>query len=78
MTMVTLRLPDDIIHKIDLNAHLLHMSRSEYIKKAIFEMNYEIQNRERSQRLMAASQRVRQQSMKINAEFAAIEHDPES
>jgi len=77
MTTVTLRLPDNMVHKIDANANLLHMSRSAYIKKAILEMNYDIQDHERKQRLKAASQRVRQQSIKINAEFAAIENDPE-
>jgi Arc/MetJ-type ribon-helix-helix transcriptional regulator len=54
------------------------MSRSEYIKKAIAEMNDEVQTQGRRQKLMAASRLARQESMKINAEFAAIEHDPEA
>lgn len=78
MTTVTLRLPDHMVHKMDANAHLLHMSRSEYIKKAIIEMNHDIQAQTRKQKLREASQRVRQASMEINAEFAAIENDPES
>lgn len=78
MPNVTLRLPENVVHKIDVNAHMLHMSRSEYIKKAIFDMNNEIQEHERRRKLMAASQRVREESMKINAEFAAFEHDPEA
>jgi len=76
MATVTLRLTDNALRKIDTNAHLLHISRSEYIKKAILEMNQDIQERERRKRLMAASQLVRKESMKINAEFAAIENDP--
>lgn len=78
MTTVTLRLPDNIVHKLDINAHMLHMSRSEYIKKAIVEMNHDVEEHERKERLVAASLRVRQESMKINAEFAAIENDPEA
>jgi metal-responsive CopG/Arc/MetJ family transcriptional regulator len=78
MSTVTLRLPDNIVNKIDINAHTLHMSRSEYIKKAILAMNFEIQERTRVEKLMAASKRVRQESMKINAEFATIEHDPKA
>ena len=78
MTIVTLRLPDNLVHKVDINAHTLHMNRSEYIKKAILEMNFEIQKNMRKERLIAASHRVREESMKINAEFAAIENDPES
>jgi predicted transcriptional regulator len=78
MTTVTLRLSDNIVHRIDANAHLLHISRSEYIKRAILEMNSEVQEHGRNQRLMAASQLVRKESMKINTEFAAIENDPEA
>jgi predicted transcriptional regulator len=75
MTSVTLRLPDNVVYKVDINAHILHMSRNEYIKKAILAMNYDIQERTRKQKLRDASQRVRQESIKINAEFAAIEHN---
>lgn len=78
MSIVTLRLPDNVVHKVDAYAHALHMSRSEYIKRAILEMNSEIQECTRKQKLRDASQRVRQESMKINAEFAAIEYDPKS
>ncbi|MBA3812948.1 MAG: CopG family transcriptional regulator [Alphaproteobacteria bacterium] len=78
MTTISLRLPDNIVHRIDVNAHLLHVTRSEYIKKAIIEMNADVQEQTRKQRLMAASQLVRKESMKINAEFAAIEDDPEA
>lgn len=77
MTTVTLRLPDNVLHKIDINAHMLHMSRSEYIKKAILEMNHDIQQAARKCRLREASLLVRQESMKVNKEFAEIEHDPE-
>lgn len=76
MTTVTLRLPDNILHKIDANANNLHLSRSEYIKKAVLAMNKEVQEKTRMQRLIAASQMVRQESMIINAEFEAIENDP--
>lgn len=41
-------------------------------------MSQEVESRERKQRLMAASQLVRQESMKVNAEFEAIENDPEA
>lgn len=47
-------------------------------KKVILEMSQEVESRERKQRLMAASQLVRQESMKVNAEFEAIENDPEA
>ncbi|MBS0272695.1 MAG: CopG family transcriptional regulator [Proteobacteria bacterium] len=78
MASVTVRLPENIVHKIDINAHTLHMTRSEYIKKAILDMNHEIQERERKRKLVKASQRVREESMRINAEFAPIENDPKA
>lgn len=78
MGIITVRLSDDLVHNLDINAHTLHMSRSEYIKKAIATMNRDIQINERKRRLQTASKLVRQESMKINAEFAAIEHDPEA
>ena len=78
MSVITLRLPDNIVQRLDTNAHILHMSRNEYIKKAISAMNHDIQEHERKRRLQAASKLVRQESMRINAEFAAIEHAPEA
>ena len=77
MTTVTVRLPDNILQKIDLNAHMLHISRSEYIKEAIVEKNDCIQEEELNKQLMRESLLTRAESMKVNREFAAIEYDPE-
>lgn len=41
-------------------------------------MNHEVEEQERKQKLMTASRLVREQSLKINAEFTAIENDPEA
>lgn len=41
-------------------------------------MNHDVQAEEHKKKLMAASFLVRGESMKINAEFAAIENDPEA
>ncbi len=76
MTTVTLRMPDNMLHIIDVNAYNLHLSRSEYIKKAVLELNLELERAARKDRLMAASQKVRQESMLVNAEFESIEYDP--
>ncbi len=76
MTTVTIRIPDDIVHNIDTCANHLNLTRSEYIKRAILAMNKTLKDDARAQRLRNASQRVRQESMVVNAEFSAIEHDP--
>ncbi len=78
MTNITVRLPDNILQRMDTNAHRLHMTRSEYIKNAIVELSRNIEDEARRQKLQAASLRVREESMKINAEFSEIEHDPEA
>jgi predicted transcriptional regulator len=78
MTIITLRLSDEIVNTVDINAQALHISRSEYIKKAIQEMNKEIQEFNRQHRLMTASLRVREESMRVNEEFSAIENDPKA
>ncbi len=76
MTTVTLRMPDNLVHNIDAYAMHLHISRSEYIKKAILNMNKMLLEETRAQKLAAASLKVRQESMAVNAEFGEIEYDP--
>jgi len=41
-------------------------------------MNNETEKQERTKRLKNASLRVRKESMRVNAEFSEIEHDPKS
>ncbi|AIL13829.1 hypothetical protein IM40_10665 (plasmid) [Candidatus Paracaedimonas acanthamoebae] len=75
MSTVTLRLPDKLLEEANMRAQILHLTRNEYIKKALEHMNDKIRNLEKRKRLMDASKRVRQESMKINAEFEKIEND---
>ena len=75
---VTVNIPDDILTKMDHNANYLHMRRSEYIRKAIENMNSQILKNERYSRLQYLSNLVRNESMKVNAQFEEIEHDPEA
>lgn len=76
MATVTIRMPDDIVHNIDAYASDLHLTRSEYIKKAILSMNNMLAKEARAQKLRKASQKVRHESMAVNDEFSAIEYDP--
>lgn len=73
MTIVTLRLPENVVHEMEENSRNLKMSRTAYIKKAIEAMNNEIQKNERRKKLIRASQRVRKESMHVNQEFSVIE-----
>lgn len=77
MRSIALNLPDDIVEESGLYASRLRISRAEYIRMAIRRMNRKIAARLRAERLAGLSKRVREESMKVNAEFAAIERDPD-
>ena len=76
MTTVSLRLPDDLLKEAENRAKALHIPRAEYIRRAIAVMNDEVLALKRRERLMVLSKRVRGESMKINAEFDAVEGNP--
>ncbi len=77
MSVITVRLPDNLLHDLDNHAHAIHLKRAEYIRLAIEHMNLTVKNKERIERLKKASLQVRKESMRINREFSRIEHDPE-
>ena len=68
MSTITLRLPDDLLKEASLKAEYLHMSRSDYIRKAVENFNKEIRELEKRKRLI-------QESLEINADFEMVEHD---
>lgn len=76
-SLISIRLNDDIFHEMKKKALLLHVSQTDYIRKAIEHLNHEIEKKERRSKLQQASLRVREESMRVNAEFNEIEHDPE-
>ncbi len=78
MTTLSLRLPDDLLHDVDASADLLHLPRAAYVRKALERMNGEVAAQTRRQRLMAASLKVRGESMRVNAEFDVIEDAPDA
>lgn len=76
MTTVSVRLPDDLLKEADKHAHELHIPRAEYIRRAIETLNAEVTSQQRRDRMIKASQRVRVESMRVNAEFSTIEDAP--
>ena len=76
MTTISIRLPDEILHEVDKIAKDLKVSRTEYLRRAILEMNRKVHEDSRRNRIMTLSNRVRKESMRINAEFSEVEHDP--
>lgn len=78
MGAISLKLPDDLLEKSGRCAEALRMPRAAYIRKAIERMNRETRAHLRAQRLAEVSRRVRKESMRVNAELAAIERDPDA
>ena len=78
MTTVSLRLPDDLVKEADHRARALRIPRAEYIRRAIAALNAKVVAEQRRQRMMDASKRVRAESMRVNAEFDAIERAPDA
>lgn len=78
MTTISLRLPDDLVKEADKRARALHIPRAEYIRRAIAALNAQVLAEQRRQRMAEASRRVRDESMRINAEFDSIETAPDA
>lgn len=78
MTAISLKLPEDLLAASGKCADALELTRAEYIRRALEQLNRETQSRLRAGRLRAASRKVRGESMRVNEEFAAIERDADA
>lgn len=78
MPLISIRLAYTLLIELKNRANLLHLSQTEYIRKAIEHMNEEVSKQEHKQRLIDASLRVRDESMAVNNDFSRIKHDPEA
>ncbi len=78
MGAISLKLSEDLLKTSGRCAEALRLSRTEYIRRAIVKMNRETSARLRAKRLTEVSRKVRKESMRVNAEFSAIEQDPDA
>jgi metal-responsive CopG/Arc/MetJ family transcriptional regulator len=76
MTTISIRIPDEILNEVDRFSRDLKVPRTEYLRQAILLMNRKVKEDRRRIRIMKLSQRVRAESMRVNAEFSEVEHDP--
>ena len=76
MKMISLNLPEDVLDASSAAADALQLSRAAYIRKAIERMNHETAAKLRAEKMVAASMKCRAESMRVNAEFDAIEGEP--
>ena len=76
MSLISIRLPEKLLLEVDAKAQQCKIPQTAVVfRRAIVHMNQEVKNSERRKRLMKASLRVREESMRVNAEFSRIEHD---
>src|SRR5665213_1058985 len=78
MYALSLKLPEGLLKASGRYARALGLSRAEYIRHAIEKMNREAEASARGTRLAKASRKVRTESMRVNAQFSAIERDPDA
>lgn len=75
MAAISLKLPEDLLEASGRCADALQLTRAEYIRRALEQMNRETRAHLRARRLGDVSRRVRGESMRVNAEFAAVGQD---
>jgi predicted DNA-binding protein len=73
MTLLSLRLPDNLLETTESRAKFLQVPRAEYVRRAIVAMNDNVLAQSKRERLMQVSLLVREESMRVNAEFDAFE-----
>ena len=76
MSALTVRLPNNVIDEVNSRAKKLHITRSEYIRKSIENMNKKLQQQERKEKFIRVSKLVRKESMVVNSEFSKVEYEP--
>jgi metal-responsive CopG/Arc/MetJ family transcriptional regulator len=76
MTTISIRLPDNVLDEVDKIVKDLNVPRTAYLRQAILAMNGKVKEERRRARVIKLSKRVRKESMRVNAEFSEVEHDP--
>jgi metal-responsive CopG/Arc/MetJ family transcriptional regulator len=77
MATISIRIQDEILAELDEKSQALHMPRAEYVRQAVIAMNMQVEKDLRKKRIMDAARRVREESMRVNAEFDAVEECPD-
>ena len=75
MSLVTIRISQELMNKTNQIARSLKVSRNEYIRKSILTMNESIKQQELRAQLTKSSKLVRKNSMQVNKDFDEIEYE---
>lgn len=76
MSIISLRLPAELLDETKAHSKALHISQNEYIRRAIEHLNSEFRKKELAKKLKNTSLKVRAESSRVNDEFSEIEDDP--
>lgn len=76
MNTITVRLPDQLFQELDSYSKKLKISRALYVRKALEHLNREMETQRRRERIKKVSLKVRNESLRVNAEFSEIEDAP--
>lgn len=74
MEAISLKLPAKLLKESGRCARALGLSRAAYLRQAISNMNREASNKLLAEEMKRESRLVRANSMRVNREFAVIEH----
>ncbi len=74
MTTISLRISNALLTDVTRHSKEMHLPRAEYIRKSLIIMNQQAELDIRRKRMMEASKRVREESMRVNAEFDVLEY----
>jgi metal-responsive CopG/Arc/MetJ family transcriptional regulator len=77
MATISIRIQDEILKELNEHSRKLHIPRAEYVRQAVIAMNKQVERELRRKRIMEASRRISEESMRVNAEFDAIEDAPD-
>ena len=77
MATISIRIQDDVLEELNKRSKALRIPRAEYVRRAVITMNKQVDRDLRKKRIMEASRRVREESMRVNAEFDAVEDAPD-
>jgi len=77
MATISIRLTDKLLSEVSRNAKKLRVPRAQYIRATLESAAEKSRREERGRRIREVSLKVRGESMKVNAEFADAERDPE-
>ena len=77
MKSISLNLPEETLDAAGRYSATLRLPRAEYIRRAVDRMNRHVEADLRARRMRRAAEKCREEDMKINAEFAAVDPDIE-